>query len=92
MAAADDHDTRVAIVTHLHCLPARACHAAADRAPAPDFDRLSWHDNRVYGIYLFSEKWECHLVLDIDHIVEWICGGTTAPDLGGLSRAFWEST
>ena len=44
-----------------------------------DFDRLSWHDNIVYGLRLdigdsFRGEWRSDLVLDIDHIVEWVRG------------------
>ena len=44
-----------------------------------DFDRLSWHDDTVYGLYLAvgdpeREDWRSDLVLDIDHIVEWLRG------------------
>ena len=44
-----------------------------------DFERLSWHDNHIYGIHLSlgdaaRDDWRSYLVLDIDHIVEWICG------------------
>ena len=44
-----------------------------------DFERLSWHDNIVYGVRFdvgdsFRGDRHSHLVLDIDHIVEWICG------------------
>ena len=44
-----------------------------------DFARLSWHDNTVYGLRLEigdpeRGDWRSNLVLDIDHIVEWICG------------------
>ena len=43
------------------------------------FDRLSWHDNLIYGLSLVvgdaeRQEWYSKLVLDIDHIVEWICG------------------
>jgi hypothetical protein len=43
-----------------------------------DFDRLSWHDNIVYGIRFdvgdfFQGDWHSDLILDIDHIVEWVC-------------------
>ena len=46
---------------------------------APDFSEMSWHDNLVYGLRLnvgdsFKSEWHSELVLDIDHIVEWICG------------------
>jgi hypothetical protein len=44
-----------------------------------DFDHLSWHDNALYGVRFDvgdSDRadWHSDLVLDIDHIVEWICG------------------
>ncbi len=44
-----------------------------------DFERLSWHDNAVYGVRfdvgdISRDDWHSDLVFDIDHIVEWICG------------------
>ena len=44
-----------------------------------DFERLSWHDNHIYGLHLSlgdaaRDDWRSDLVLDIDHIVEWLCG------------------
>lgn len=44
----------------------------------------SWHDNLIYAVHLRGADpdrglWRSELVLDIDHIVEWICspgGGT----------------
>jgi hypothetical protein len=44
-----------------------------------DFDRLSWHDDTIYGLRLDTADpdrglWRSDLVLDIDHIVEWVCG------------------
>jgi hypothetical protein len=44
-----------------------------------DFAELTWHDNTVYGFRLDPGDpdrgdWTSDLVLDIDHIVEWICG------------------
>jgi hypothetical protein len=44
-----------------------------------DFDDLSWHDNIVYGLRIDvgdprRDEWHSNLVLDIDHIVEWVCG------------------
>ncbi len=44
-----------------------------------DFDRLSWHDNAVYGVRFdvgdsSRGDWHSDLVIDIDHIVEWVCG------------------
>jgi hypothetical protein len=48
-------------------------------ATAADFDRLTWHDNAVYGLRLdlgdpARDDWRAELVLDIDHIVEWLRG------------------
>lgn len=47
---------------------------------ASDFERLSWHDNTVYGLRLEigdpeRNDWRSNLVLDLDHIVEWVCDG-----------------
>ena len=44
-----------------------------------EFDQLSWHDNTIYGFHISIgdfEKgdWRSDWVLDIDYIVEWICG------------------
>jgi len=44
-----------------------------------DFDRFSCHDDSVYGLALqlgdpAANDWRSDLVLDIDHIVEWIPG------------------
>jgi hypothetical protein len=52
-----------------------------------DLDQLSWHDNTIYGFRFdvgdsFQGDWHADLVLDIDHIVEWIC----APDGGARFR------
>jgi hypothetical protein len=46
---------------------------------SPDFDALSWHDNALYGLRLdvgdpSRGDWHADLVLDIDHIVEWLRG------------------
>jgi len=51
----------------------------AQPASNPDFDDRSWHDNAVYGLRLDlgdcgRGDWHADLVLDIDHIVEWLCG------------------
>ena len=46
-----------------------------------DFDRLSWHDNAIYGFSIDNDiaRWKSDLVFDIDYIVEWLCGvGRTA--------------
>jgi hypothetical protein len=45
-----------------------------------DFERLSWHDNHIYGLHLQvgdieRGDWRSELVLDIDHIVAWVKGG-----------------
>ena len=42
-----------------------------------DFENLSWHDNIIYGLGFdvgdsFQGDWHSDLVLDIDHIVEWV--------------------
>ena len=44
-----------------------------------DFDRLSWHDCHIWAIELRAGDpddgdWTSDLALDIDFIVEWICG------------------
>ncbi|HEV8678118.1 MAG TPA: hypothetical protein VGQ90_01990 [Stellaceae bacterium] len=40
-------------------------------------DEYSWHDDLIYGLHLRSPDpdrniWRSELVLDIDHIVEWV--------------------
>lgn len=42
-------------------------------------ETVSWHDNLIYALHLdagdaAAGDWYCNLVLDIDHIVEWVCG------------------
>jgi hypothetical protein len=42
-------------------------------------DATSWHDNLVHALLFHvgdasTGDWRSELVLDIDHIVEWICG------------------
>lgn len=44
-----------------------------------DFERLSWHDCRIWGIEFHvgdpdEGDWTCDLALDIDFILEWLCG------------------
>lgn len=44
-----------------------------------EFERLSWHDCVIWGLELHppdpeAGDWRCDLVLDIDFIVEWLCG------------------
>ncbi|HJS33412.1 MAG TPA: hypothetical protein VJ924_15565 [Alphaproteobacteria bacterium] len=41
--------------------------------------RGSWHDDSIYGLRVVvgdheRGDWRSELVLDIDHIVEWVCG------------------
>ena len=45
-----------------------------------EFERLSWHDDTLYGLRLEigdpeRNDWRSELVLDLDHIVEWVCDG-----------------
>lgn len=45
----------------------------------PDLDDPSWHDNLLYGVRLdigdcARGDWHADLVLDLDHIVEWLWG------------------
>lgn len=45
----------------------------------PSDQERSWHDNLIYGLHLATPDpdaglWRSDLVLDIDHIVEWVCG------------------
>ena len=52
----------------------------ANDPPIPDFDGLSWHDDTIYGLRFeagdsFQGDWRAELVLDIDHIVEWVREG-----------------
>ena len=42
------------------------------------FDQLSWHDNAVHGLRIDvgdpnRGQWHSRLILDIDHILEWLC-------------------
>jgi hypothetical protein len=51
----------------------------AQPVSSPGLDGLSWHDNALYGVRLdigdcARGDWHADLVLDIDHIVEWLCG------------------
>ena len=48
------------------------------RSGDADFDGMLWHDNYVYALAVSigdvaRGDWRSELVLDIDHIVEWIC-------------------
>ena len=47
-----------------------------------DFDRLSWHDCHIWGIELRAGEteegdWTSDLALEIDYILEWLCGVQT---------------
>ena len=44
-----------------------------------DFDQLSWHDCHIWGVELRAGDpddgdWTSELALDLDFIVEWMCG------------------
>ena len=48
------------------------------------FDQISWHDNGVHGLRWETadpqrNEWHSRLILDIDHIVEWVCGTERRP-------------
>ena len=49
-----------------------------DRFSNDDFKDLSWHDNHLYGIsWKVGGKSDISdLILDIDHICEWLCDKT----------------
>lgn len=49
----------------------------ADEPPVTDFESLSWHDDTLYGLRFeigdsLQGDWRAEVVLDIDHIVEWV--------------------
>jgi hypothetical protein len=51
----------------------------AQPASSPDLEDRSWHDDALYGMRrdignVARGDWRSDLVLDIDHIVEWLCG------------------
>jgi hypothetical protein len=44
-----------------------------------EFERLSWHDCYIWGVEFgvgdaATDDWTSDLILDIDFIVEWLCG------------------
>ena len=44
----------------------------------PESNVVSWHDNLVYALHIRApdaeaRDWRSELILDLDHIVEWIC-------------------
>ena len=71
----------------------------ARNVPEPDFEHLSWHDNIIYGLRLVTgdvsqDDWRSDLVLDIDHIVEWVCDpdGSMRFQVAPATLAFHEVT
>ena len=59
---------------------ARGKTGMGQRQTEADFDRLCWHDNTLYGFRIDvgdpdAGDWHTDLVLDIDHITDWICDG-----------------
>ena len=48
-------------------------------AQTGSYEPHAWHDDTLYGLRLEigdpeRDDWRSNLVLDLDHIVEWICG------------------
>ena len=59
----------------------------------------SWHDNLIYGLHLRGADpdrgvWRSELLLDIDYIVEWICGidSRTKLRIAPATRTFHDVT
>ncbi len=55
-----------------------------DAVGTEEFERLSWHDNALFGMRIEVGDpdlgtWHSRLLLDIDHILEWICGTDRRP-------------
>jgi hypothetical protein len=53
--------------------------SAAGALTDAEFERLSWHDCHIWGLALRvgdpeDGDWTSDLLLDIDFIVEWVCG------------------
>ena len=60
-----------------------------------DFDELSWHDNAVHSIRVVEGEYGSgKLVLDIDFILEWLCGesGETTFRIAPATLEFREVT
>ena len=64
-----------------------------------DFARLSWHDDTLYGLRLevgdvARGDWRSELVLDLDHIVEWVCvpGRNTCSRVAPATLTFHDVT
>lgn len=60
--------------------PGAAGMSSDQAAAGEDFDDLSWHDDTLHGLSMFTgdianDDWRSELVLDIDHIVKWIRTG-----------------
>lgn len=49
-----------------------------------DFDIMSWHDSKVYGIGFDEENFK--LLLDIDYIIDWV-----KPEPNNIYFSFWVS-
>jgi len=47
-----------------------------------DFERMGWHDSRIYALAFSPDTFE--LLLDIDYIFQWV-----HPQLGEKSFQFW---
>lgn len=44
-----------------------------------DFEGRSWHDDHIHGLRVEVEELaRSELILDLDHIVEWVCDGDGA--------------
>jgi len=44
-----------------------------------DAEAAAWHDDLIYALHLRApspahDDWRSEIALDIDHIVEWVCG------------------
>ena len=50
---------------------------AAEPITHETFEQTSWHDDTLHGLSVFTgdidrDDWRSELILDIDHIVEWV--------------------
>jgi hypothetical protein len=81
------------------CLRVYGSHMTPVAAETAAFDRLSWHDNAVHGLRIDvgdpdRGQWHSRLILDIDNIVEWLCGtdGRTQFRVAPATLAFENAT
>ena len=65
----------------------------------PVDETTSFHDNLIYGFHLrapdpANSDWRSELILDIDHIVEWVCGldGRAAFRVAPATLSFRDAT